>query len=144
LNILTRSSDDIVDGIGPLIHEIGQKIDTKEDSATIPSADGPASLLTQFYLCRQKAMTVTRRLGGEAVAIKGFAKHCNEQDSIAPRSEIALYLCDIQEHVLTMISDLGRSEELFFQSHSTYVTQLSVARINTGIRLSRSSVRSRS
>lgn len=41
-------------------------------------------------------MGLYRLLGNKADVIKGFAKRCNEQWEVAPRSEIGLYLGDIQ------------------------------------------------
>lgn len=46
--------------------------------------------------CRKKVIGLYRLLGNKADVIKGFAKRCNEQWEVAPRSEIGLYLGDIQ------------------------------------------------
>lgn len=45
---------------------------------------------------RRKVMGLYRLMGNKADVIKGFAKRCNEQWEVAPRSEIGLYLGDIQ------------------------------------------------
>ena len=47
-------------------------------------------------------MGLYRLLGTKADVIKGFAKRCNEQWEVAPKSEIGLYLGDIQDHIVTM------------------------------------------
>lgn len=59
---------------------------------------------------RKKVMGLYRLLGNKADVIKGFAKRCNEHWDIAPRSEIGLYLGDIQDHILTMTSNLNHYE----------------------------------
>ena len=77
-------------------------------------------------------MSLMRLLGGKADVIKGFAKRCNEQYSVTPRGEIGLYLGDIQDHVVTMMSNLGHFEKMLSRSHSNYLAQLSVDNISQG------------
>ena len=67
-----------------------------------------------------------RLLGGKADVIKGFAKRCNEMYSVTPRGEIGLYLGDIQDHIVTMMSNLGHFEKMLSRSHANYLAQLSV------------------
>ena len=59
---------------------------------------------------RKKVMGLYRLMGNKADVIKGFAKRCNEHWDIAPKSEIGLYLGDIQDHILTMTSNLSHYE----------------------------------
>ena len=59
---------------------------------------------------RKKVMSLYRLLGNKADVIKGFAKRCNEDFQVAPRSDIGMYLGDIQDHILTMTSNLGHYE----------------------------------
>lgn len=73
-----------------------------------------------------------RLLGGKADVIKGFAKRCNEQYQITPRGDIGLYLGDIQDHVVTMMSNLGHVEKMLSRSHANYLAQLNVDNILKG------------
>lgn len=73
-----------------------------------------------------------RLLGGKADVIKGFAKRCNDQYSVAPRGDIGLYLGDIQDHVVTMMSNLSHVERLLSRSHGNYLAQLNVDHIMKG------------
>ena len=59
---------------------------------------------------RKRVQSLYRLLGNKADVIKGFAKRCNEHWEVAPRSEIGLYLGDIQDHIVTMSSNLGHYE----------------------------------
>ena len=43
-----------------------------------------------------------------------------------PRGEIAMYLGDIQDHLLTMYQNLAAYEKIFSRSHSNYLAQLQV------------------
>lgn len=88
-----------------------------EDSRTILRAIGD---------CRKKVMTLLRLLGGKADVIKGFAKRCNEKFDVTPRGDVGLYLSDIQDHVVTMMSNLAHFEKMLSRSHSNYLAQISV------------------
>lgn len=67
----------------------------------LPSA---GDMLKRVGDTRKKVMGLYRLLGNKADVIKGFAKRCNEQWEVAPRSEIGLYLGDIQGLFLFLIS----------------------------------------
>lgn len=75
---------------------------------------------------RKKVMSLYRLLGNKADVIKGFAKRCNEQWEVAPRSEIGLYLGDIQDHIVTMTGNLSHYENLLSRAHSNYLAQINL------------------
>lgn len=125
--------DDITDVFQPLIQNIEDEVDEideailrlhsvtdkrakdeqgqnqkNEDSAV---ADPSSDMLRRVGDCRKRVMSLYRLLGNKADVIKGFAKRCNERWEVAPRSEIGLYLGDIQDHIVTMTSNLGHYEK---------------------------------
>lgn len=128
--------DDITDVFAPLIQSIEDEVDDiddailklhsvdKSDAKDEKSNVGPGiekksdagdetsggDMLRRVGEVRKKVMGLYRLLGNKADVIKGFAKRCNEQWEIAPRSEIGLYLGDIQDHILTMTSNLSHFE----------------------------------
>lgn len=131
--------DDITDVFAPLIQSIEDEVDDidaailqlhdadKDDSSSkekskskdsekksecgdnAPGESG-GDMLRRVGEARKKVMGLYRLLGNKADVIKGFAKRCNQQWEIAPRSEIGLYLGDIQDHILTMTSNLSHYE----------------------------------
>lgn len=126
--------DDITDVFQPLIQNIEDEVDEideeilqlhsssdkrmkdekaekakLEDAATV--ADSSGDMLRRVGDCRKRVMSLYRLLGNKADVIKGFAKRCNERWEVAPRSEIGLYLGDIQDHIVTMTSNLGHYEK---------------------------------
>jgi magnesium transporter len=133
--------DDITDVFGPLIQNIEDEVDdidyailqmhSEEDQATLKDdkrrlfgekSDSPAAaevksaeagrdMLRRVGDCRKKVMSLYRLLSNKADVIKGFAKRCNEHWEVAPRSEIGLYLGDIQDHIVTMTSNLSHYEK---------------------------------
>ncbi|KAI5289201.1 CorA metal ion transporter [Ascosphaera acerosa] len=120
--------DDITDVFGPMIQVIEDEVDAIDDivlrlysesSTTKPgeedddSAEPPMSgsdMLRRVGECRKKVMGLYRLLGNKADVIKGFAKRCNEYWEVAPKNEIGLYLGDIQDHIVTMTSNLSHYE----------------------------------
>ena len=124
--------DNIVDSFGPVIRTIELETDQIEDQVFTARHADFSELLRQIGECRKRVMSIMRLLGGKADVIKGFAKRCNEQYSVAPRGEIGLYLGDIQDHVVTMMSSLGHFEKMLSRSHANYLAQLSVDQIQQG------------
>ncbi|KAK9326369.1 hypothetical protein V1517DRAFT_311567 [Lipomyces orientalis] len=83
-------------------------------------------MLRRIGECRKQVMSIMRLLGYKADVIKGFAKRCTEQWEVAPRSEIGLYLGDIQDHIITMVQNLTHYEKLLSRSHSNYLAQINI------------------
>ncbi|CCE65929.1 hypothetical protein TPHA_0N01480 [Tetrapisispora phaffii CBS 4417] len=83
-------------------------------------------MLRRIGECRKRVMSITRLLGSKADVIKSFSKRCNEHWDVAPRSEIGMYLGDIQDHIITMVSSLTHYEKLLSRSHSNYLAQINI------------------
>lgn len=96
----------------------------KKSDAGETTMDTGGNLLRRIGQARRQVTLATRLLGNKADVIKGFAKRCNEQWDVAPRSEIGLYLGDIQDHIVTMNSSLAHYENLLSRAHSNYLAQL--------------------
>ena len=124
--------DDIVDSFAPIIHEAEEESEGIEDQVFIAREDDFAALLRQIGEARKRVLNMMRLLGGKADVIKGFAKRCNEQFEMTPRGDIGLYLGDIQDHVVTMMSNLGHVEKMLSRSHANYLAQLSVDHLLKG------------
>jgi magnesium transporter len=147
--------DDITDAFAPLIQSIEDEVDeiddailqlhsgpkeetpaeksklsTSSDKRSEPGEcnvnDSGSDMLRRVGEGRKKVMGLYRLMGNKADVIKGFAKRCNEQWDIAPRSEIGLYLGDIQDHILTMTSNLSHYETLLSRAHSNYLAQINI------------------
>lgn len=75
---------------------------------------------------RKRVMSLLSLLSNKADVIKGFAKRVSDQWNGAPRSEIAMYLSDIQDHLVTMTQSLNHYEKLLARSHSNYLAQINI------------------
>ncbi|CAI6333301.1 unnamed protein product [Periconia digitata] len=124
--------DDIVDSFAPVLRSIEEETDAIEDQVFTARIEDSREILRAVGDCRKMVMQLLRLLGGKADVIKGFAKRCNENYSIAPRGDVGLYLSDIQDHVVTMMSNLGHFEKMLSRSHSNYLAQISVDQVIQG------------
>jgi magnesium transporter len=103
-----------------------------EDQVYIARDEDYTSILRHISESRKNVFSMMRLLGGKADVIKGFAKRCTEQYTVTPRREIGVYLGDIQDHVVTMMSSLGHVEKMLSRSHANYLAQLSVENLLKG------------
>ena len=91
--------DDIVDGFAPLLEGVEAEVDAIDEGVLHLHKEEDVEsgeMLQRIGLARKKVMGLLRLLGSKADVIKGFSKRCNEKWEVAPRSEIGLYLGDIQ------------------------------------------------
>lgn len=63
----------------------------------------------------------------------GMMAQVQSQGKAHPRADIALYLGDIQDHVVTMFQNLAAYEKIFSRSHSNYLAQLQVESFNSNL-----------
>lgn len=125
-------SDDIVDSFAPVITQIERDTDQIEDDVFIARTDDMNKFLRKIGTVRKNVMSLMRLLGGKADVLKGFTKRCNENYKVTPRMDIGLYLGDIQDHVVTMMTNLSHFEKMLSRSHSNYLAQLSIDGIMQG------------
>ncbi|CAI7640495.1 unnamed protein product [Penicillium glandicola] len=131
--------DDITDVFGPLIQAIEDEVDEIDEmimqmhsskeglsSDTVLPSYAPGDMLRRVGECRKKVMGLYRLLSNKADVVKGFAKRCNEQWEVAPKSEIGLYLGDIQDHIMTMTGNLTHYETILSRAHSNYLAQINI------------------
>lgn len=126
--------DEIVDSFGPVLEELERETDTIEDSVFTARFEDSRVMLKQIGECRKKIMALSRLLGGKADVIKSFAKKCNESYTVAPRGDVGLYLSDVQDHIVTMMSNLGHFEKMLSRSHTNHLTQITLQHTEQGSR----------
>lgn len=156
--------DDITDSFAPVIQSIEYEADVIEDSVFMARDVDFSAMLQRIGESRRKTMTLMRLLSGKADVIKMFAKRCQEEANgigpaltsdinianlhasksdvgnltgmrAKPRGDIAMYLGDIQDHLLTMYQNLSAYEKIFSRSHTNYLAQLQVESFITNNRV---------
>ncbi|SCU93872.1 LANO_0E05028g1_1 [Lachancea nothofagi CBS 11611] len=87
---------------------------------------GPA-LTSQLNIAN---LQFTQKAGAEG--LPNIQSNTNDNNTRAqPRADIALYLGDIQDHVVTMFQNLLSYEKIFSRSHANYLAQLQVESFNS-------------
>lgn len=124
--------DHIVDSFKPFIDKIEAQTEHIEDEVFLARDDDMQVFLRRIGTVRKNVMSLMRILGGKADVLKGFAKRCNENYSVTPRMDIGMYLGDIQDHVVTMMANLGHFEKMLSRSHSNYLAQIQIHNIAQG------------
>lgn len=109
-----------------MISKIERDADQIEDEVFVARTDDMHQFLRKIGNVRKNVMALMRLLGGKADVLKGFTKRCNENYKVTPRMDIGLYLGDIQDHVVTMMTNLGHFEKMLSRSHSNYLAQISI------------------
>ncbi|GAA6064685.1 hypothetical protein JCM10212_001604 [Sporobolomyces blumeae] len=118
--------DDITDAFGPLIQNIEYEVDSIDELVLILKEAEQSDMLRRIGTCRKKVMGLLRLMGNKADVVKGLSKRCNENWSVAPKSDIGLYLSDIQDHITTSTQNLTHYEKILSRSHSNYLAQISI------------------
>ncbi|CCH41971.1 Magnesium transporter ALR1 [Wickerhamomyces ciferrii] len=138
--------DDITDSFGPVIHSIEYEADAIEDQVFSAHDSGFSQMLQKIVIARRKVMILMRLLSNKADVIKMFAKRCQDElqnqystpaqgTQVQPGAEIALYLSDIQDHIVTMHQSLLSYEKIFSRSHSNYLAQLQYESFNSNYQI---------
>lgn len=129
--------DDITDSYAPILNDVEVEADIIEDSVFIAREEDFTPTMIRISEARRKVMLLLRSLSGKKDVINMFAKRCTDQAGNAPRSEIALYLGDILDHIITMHQSLSVCETIFSRSHSNYLAQLQVETIGSNNRVTK-------
>ncbi|KAI0016936.1 magnesium transporter ALR2 [Xylariomycetidae sp. FL0641] len=124
--------DNIVDSFAPAIHHIELLTEGIEDSVFVARSDDMHMFLRKLGGVRKNTLGLMRVLGGKADVLKGFTKRCNENYKVTPRMDIGMYLGDIQDHVVTMMTNLMHFEKILSRAHSNYLAQLTIDSITQG------------
>lgn len=132
MKLTCNDSDNIVDEFGPVIRQIELEADAIEDEVFVMRDDDSSSFLRRIGQVRKNCMALLRLLGGKADVLRGFTKRCNENYQVTPRMDIGMYLGDIQDHVVTMATNLGHFEKILSRAHSNYLAILSINNISQG------------
>lgn len=99
---------------------------TRSTSSNVIEWKKKGDMMKRIGETRKRVMSLVRLLGSKVDVIKGFAKRCNEDKTTGAKSEIGMYLGDIQDHIVTMVQSLNHYEKLLARSHSNYLAQINI------------------
>ncbi|OWB76476.1 hypothetical protein B5S32_g628 [[Candida] boidinii] len=126
IKLKRRSSGAMLDGDKRSTLSLSTRSSSSTMNTRVLSWKRKGDMLRRIGECRKRVMSLLRLLGFKADVIKGFAKRCNELWESSPRSEIGMYLGDIQDHLVTMVQSLNHYEKLLARAHSNYLAQINI------------------
>ncbi|KAI9141216.1 cora-like Mg2+ transporter protein-domain-containing protein [Paraphysoderma sedebokerense] len=118
--------DDIVDGYIPAIRMIEREVDAIDDLVLyLESCPGSeqSDMLRRVGNARKTVMLLLRLLSTKPDVVKALVKRVGLR---RVGNETALYLGDIQDHVITMLQNLQYYDKTLARSHSNYLAQISI------------------
>ncbi|KAK9760820.1 CorA metal ion transporter [Basidiobolus ranarum] len=119
--------DDVTDAFGPLIQNIEFEADSIDELVLILKETEQSDMLRRIGYARKVVMGLLRLLGPKADIIKRLIKRYNEYNiSPNPSADIALYLGDIEDHILTMLQSTNHYEKILSRSHANYLAQINI------------------
>lgn len=79
---------------------------------------------------RKRVSALMRLLSGKIKILSSFEKHhcmaTSSDENVTPGHNLQLYVNDVQDHIVGMISSLTQSESLLARSQSNYLAQASL------------------
>jgi len=131
---LITHSDDIVDSFAPYMQSASRESEAIEDQVFIARVDDARTLIPRVDILRKKITHLIRCLNGKLDVLNGFVKRCQAKDKhpVFPDGDLILYLGDVQDHLITTMSNLAHFDEIVGRSQANCLAQLSA----TNLRLS--------
>ncbi|GAA5814325.1 hypothetical protein MFLAVUS_007819 [Mucor flavus] len=127
--------DDITDSFAPLIRAIEFEVDSIDELVLILKESEQSDMLRRIGYCRKRMMGLLRLLSSKTDVVKTLIKRgeISPVDGTRPAlsKEVALYLGDVQDHIISMLLSLNHYEKISSRSHSNYLAQISIEMTQT-------------
>lgn len=127
--------DDITDSFAPLIKAIEFEVDSIDELVLILKESEQSDMLRRIGYCRKRMMGLLRLLSSKTDVVKTLIKRGEiaPEDGTRPAlsKEVALYLGDVQDHIISMLLSLNHYEKISSRSHSNYLAQISIEMTQT-------------
>ncbi|CAO3684689.1 unnamed protein product [Umbelopsis vinacea] len=126
--------DDITDAFAPLIQQIEMEVDSIDDLVLLLRQSEQSDMLRRIGSCRKRVMQLTRLLASKSDVVKALIKRSKDKSLIDIESteetkthhDVFLFLGDIQDHIITMLQNLGQYDSVLARSHSNYLAQINI------------------
>lgn len=111
-----------MDGFAPLIDRVTTSVEVTEDTLDITQPDDIGLALQNIHKYRKEVTHIRHLLNDKTDVVRCFARHCSSLGT-SP-SDVASYLSDIQDHVLTMMSHLTNAEQMLSRSQTKFMSRI--------------------
>lgn len=108
-----------------------------EDQVFIARVDDVKSLIPRVDLLRKKITRLIRALNGKLDVLNGFVKRCQAKDKhpVFPDGDLIMYLGDVQDHLVTTMSNLAHFDEIVGRSQANCLAQLSANNLRLSLNI---------
>jgi Mg2+ and Co2+ transporter CorA len=130
--------DEITDSFAPMIQQIESEVDAIDNLILLYKAD-QSDMIQRIGNCRKKVIQIVRLLAAKVEVLKSLMKRIEErtEEETKPNvfeeedegriyPDVALYLGDVQDHILTMLQNLSHYETVLARSESNYLARISI------------------
>ena len=119
-----------MDSFAVPISQIDKRVNDIDDQIYTTRIEDMRAFMVQIEAVRQNISSLTRLLSFKPNILKGFNKHHNELASHVEDppavEDISLYIGDIKDHVVTMMSNLKHFEALLSRAEKNCLAQLEI------------------
>ncbi|KAI8319407.1 hypothetical protein GQ54DRAFT_265367, partial [Martensiomyces pterosporus] len=124
--------DDITDTLGPEMRGVELEVDAVDELVLILSPNEQADMLQRIGTVRRKILAIWRLLQGKPEVIRanadlaGAAAAGGESEGPVTAGEIAHYLSDVYDHLVSLVGSSSHCDMVLSRAHSNYLARISL------------------
>ncbi|KAL4887237.1 hypothetical protein BJY04DRAFT_175432 [Aspergillus karnatakaensis] len=129
--------DDVIDSFQPHMESTSRESEAIQDQIFIARDDDMTPLMLRIYNIRKRINHLTHSLSGKSDVLNGFVNRCKSKGwhSALPEGDLIVYLSDVQDHLVTILAELGHLDEITSRLQSNFLAQTSVNNMRLSVRL---------
>jgi magnesium transporter len=108
-----------------------------EDQVFIARVDDAKMLIPRVDGLRKKITHLVHCLNGKGDVLNGFVKRCKAKDKhpVFPEGDLLMYLGDVQDHLVTTMSNLSHFDEIVGRSQANCLAHLSAMNLRMSLNI---------
>ena len=110
-----------------------------EDQVFLARVDDAKKLIPRVDGLRQKITHLVHCLSGKGDVLNGFVKRCKAKDKnpVFPEGDLVIYLGDVQDHLVTTMSNLSYFEKMVGRSQANCLAHLSATNLRMSLKFNK-------
>ncbi|KAL4998627.1 hypothetical protein BDV10DRAFT_69115 [Aspergillus recurvatus] len=129
--------DDVIDSFAPYMETTSRQSESIQDEIFTARDDDMAPLMLRIYSIRKRINHLTHLLSGKSDVLNGFLKRCQAKaiQHTLPEGDLLVYLSDVQDHLVTILTELAHLDEITSRLQSNFLAQTGVNNMRLSVRL---------
>lgn len=110
-----------------------------EDQVFIARVDDAKELIPRVDGLRKKITHLVHCFSGKGDVLNGFVKRCKAKDKhpLFPEGDLVMYLGDVQDHLVTTMSNLSHFENIVGRSQANCMAHLSATNLRRSVNINK-------